>query len=155
MTEMITIRTMQPSEAPEVHQFVMALFERYLFPDYSEKRKQGVHEMITQEYLKIADESSFTWVAEQDAKIIGMVKTKRGNHVSMLFVKERYWRAGIGEKLLNAAIKEIITRNEKTTCVTLNSSKFAMKFYRRMGFVPTAEESAQTPMQLLLETNKS
>ena len=106
---------------------------------------------ITEKYLQIADDLSFTWVAELDAKIIGLVKIKRGNHVSLLFVRQSYWKNGIGKKLFDAAIKEIVSRDIQKTFITVNSSNFALKFYQRMGFFATAEQGFQTPMKLTLK----
>jgi ribosomal protein S18 acetylase RimI-like enzyme len=150
MIKGLSIRNMRREEAPEVLTFVLSIFEKYLFRDYPETLQANTYKLVTEEYLLASDESAFTWVAEIDSKIVGMVKTKRGNHISLLFVKEKYWRAGIGQFLLNAAIKEISSRIENVTCVTLNSSKFAMHFYENAGFKLASEERTLTPMKLVL-----
>ncbi len=148
MIEGLSVRNMRRWEASEVLQFVLSIFEKHLFPGYPETLWTNTYKLVTEEYLLVSNESAFAWVAEIDGKIVGMVKIKRGNHISLLFVKEEYWGTGIGRILLDAAIKEISSRIEPVTCVTLNSSTFALEFYKKAGFELVVEEKILTPMKL-------
>lgn len=76
------------------------------------------------------------WVAENETGIIGTASLRSQNHISLLFVDERYHRKGIGSGLISAMQQYAFEQNGKIT-LTVNSSPYGEKFYRKLGFTET------------------
>src|SRR5437016_1207025 len=76
------------------------------------------------------------WLAEQDSEIVGTVAFLRYGHcfswLSMMLVDPRARRAGIGSRLLEAALDALA----EESCVRLDATPAGEPLYRRYGFVP-------------------
>jgi ribosomal protein S18 acetylase RimI-like enzyme len=66
--------------------------------------------------------------------ILGLVVARKGNHISLLFVEPAVHRRGVGRRLFEAALADMRQREPRLHCVTLNSSEWALPFYRALGF---------------------
>lgn len=67
---------------------------------------------------------------------MGVLATrKQGNHLALFFVAGEYHRQGIGKKLF-ATVKSLATADT----ITVNSSPYAVKIYRKLGFSATDSE---------------
>jgi len=85
-----------------------------------------------------------SYVACADTEVAGYIAFKRGNHLSMLFVRPELQRQGLGRRLLAFGF-------ERFDVITVNSSESAVEFYRRLGFQVVGEPfvksgAALTPM---------
>ena len=58
------------------------------------------------------------------------------NLIAMLFVDPAFLRRGIGRKLLEAARQHTETMHPAVATIELNSTAYALPFYRALGFVP-------------------
>lgn len=66
----------------------------------------------------------------------GIIATRNnGNHIALFFVNSKYHRQGIGRKLF-----EVVVQNSTGEKITVNSSPYAVKVYKKLGFVPDSEE---------------
>lgn len=128
------------NEGKEAHSLILRLFERYIFPDYTEEGRHLVREYVNLERLLKSDLENFTLIAEADSKIVGVLKVKRSNHLSLLFVDELSQRKGIGRALLLSAIKECCSRLPNLETITVNSSRYALIFYKKIGFMEISKE---------------
>lgn len=95
------------------------------------------------------------WIAENEQEIIGTATMRSGNHISLLFVDERYHRKGIGSELVSAMQQYAFERNGKIT-LTVNASPYGEKFYHKLGFVDTdvhqkADGITYMPMTLVFK----
>ncbi|RGN40427.1 GNAT family N-acetyltransferase [Bacteroides oleiciplenus] len=62
--------------------------------------------------------------------LVGVLATKNeGEHISLFFIKKEYHRKGIGRKLFDALIGD-----DPVSGMTVNSSSYAVPFYRSLGF---------------------
>ncbi|MDR7193541.1 GNAT family N-acetyltransferase [Luteimonas terrae] len=68
-------------------------------------------------------------VFETDATVVGMIELKQGRHIAMLFVSPHAQRAGIGHRLIEAAL-----RHARTDPVTVSASLPSVPAYLRYGF---------------------
>jgi GNAT superfamily N-acetyltransferase len=87
--------------------------------------------------------------------IVGVIAVRNGSHVSLLFVDPSLHGRGIGRRLFAAALMEMRRRQPDLDCVTVNSSDFAIPFYRALGFEPSSEPffskgTKITPMRNIL-----
>jgi GNAT superfamily N-acetyltransferase len=156
---MTIIRTIKNHEGEVVRQLILSLFGSHIFSDYTEEGVRVIHDYVTNDSLIKADKSDFTLVAEESGTILGTIKIKRNSHVSMLFVNERFQGRGIGRRLLDAATQECRSREIELTCLTTNSSRFALPFFERFGFTRIGKERKVngvvfTPMKFTIPTCK-
>lgn len=152
------IRKIEEREGEATRDFILKLFKSHLFADYSEEGREIVAEYVSTESLVQTNKENFTFLAEISKKVVGVVKVKRGNHVSMLFVDEQFHGKGIGRRLLEYAKNECVSRQPELTELTANSSRFALPFFESRGFTPTGIENTTngivyTPMRLDLSTD--
>jgi GNAT superfamily N-acetyltransferase len=77
-------------------------------------------------------------VCRQGDSILGMAYVKEFWNFAALFVAPELHRRGIGRELVNSIIDVCRHRSPKGY-LQLNSSTYAAGFYRKMGFVQTAE----------------
>ncbi len=95
------------------------------------------------------------FVAVKGNSIIGLIGLKKNNHISLLFVDERYQREGVGKALIDYAREYILAEVGGISAVTVNASLFATEFYHKLGFTdlsrPVDSDGVTiTRMQLVL-----
>ncbi len=93
-------------------------------------------------------------VALDKGRVIGAATVRDGNHLSLLFVDERYHRQGVGRALMDTMCHYLKEESGWRT-MTLKSAPFAVGFYERLGFEATGPEEHYsgiqvTPMEKLL-----
>lgn len=71
-------------------------------------------------------------IAVWNGLVVGLISFKRGNHVSLLFVRKEFSRRGIGRELFLQCANHF---NE----VTVNAAEAAVGFYQKIGFTPTGD----------------
>jgi GNAT superfamily N-acetyltransferase len=71
---------------------------------------------------------------------VGFVLVSVPSVLAMLFVHPQYLRRGVGSELWEAARSHIEAEFPQTRTVELNSTRFALPFYLRAGFVPISAE---------------
>ena len=82
----------------------------------------------------LTDEKAYEhYVYEKNSKIVGYFALLNATHFVYLFVDENYHKQGIGKALLEYALKD-----KEYKEYSVNSSLYAVDFYEKLGFVPTA-----------------
>ncbi|WP_236146882.1 GNAT family N-acetyltransferase [Scytonema millei] len=71
-------------------------------------------------------------VATWNGIVVGFIAFRRGNHLSLLFVRREFARQGIGRELLARNSNDLDT-------ITVNSSDAAVGFYRKVGFIQSGD----------------
>jgi GNAT superfamily N-acetyltransferase len=157
----IQYRHIKRGEESAVAALVEAVFMAHVAPLYT---PEGV-----EEFLGYAEVSEFTrrlqrehviLVAETDAQIVGMIELREQRHISLLFVADAYQGRGIASEMLARAIQLCRRVNPDLRALTVHASPNAAPIYRRLGFVPSAEEQVvhgirYTPMTLVLASDAS
>lgn len=68
--------------------------------------------------------------------LIGIIGTKNaGSHISLFFIHPKFHRMSVGRQLFDFAYV-----NRLKTQITVNSSSYAVKFYKSLGFSKIADE---------------
>ena len=80
------------------------------------------------------------WGCYQNNALAGVIALRSGQHISLLFVRERFHRLGIARKLMDVAVDAVISEGPRIRAVTVNSSPYAVGFYKKVGFVPLGPE---------------
>ena len=97
------------------------------------------------------------YVAKDAGQIVGLITLREHNHISLVFVDERYQHTGIGRALIDCVMDYLCKRkvlpldNEEDKILdvlyeiepgdfcTVNSAPYACDFYKKLGFVPDGE----------------
>lgn len=92
------------------------------------------------------------FVAVAHGTIVGMITLRDSQHISLLFVDERYHRQGIGRALLTH-LTAYMAGEMGLHRVTVNASPYGVGFYHRLGFRDLRCEERRdgiiyTPMEL-------
>ncbi len=132
---------MTPGDAERIAALVLASFDEYIAPEYT---RQGVaefrHYVEPQALRQRVERDHFVLVAEVDGDLAGMIEMRDCNHVALLFVAKDFHRRGIAARLLERGLAEARARRPGVERVTINSSRYGVPAYERMGFRQTGPE---------------
>ena len=142
MSAEVRYRAMQAGEASAVSALILASFDEFIGPDYEgdegldEFRRFAAPEAI--EARAAADH--LVRVATVDGALAGMIEIREHNHVALLFVDKAYQRRGLARGLLESALADARAAAPDVERVTVNSSRFGVAAYERLGFRQTGPE---------------
>ena len=132
------------------------VFLKFEAKEYGREGTDSFAEFLTNtSLLKLFRAGKYVvYVAMIGDEIIGISSVRSGNHLSLLFVDERYHRQGIGGQLIKA-IQNYLLENTQYQTMTVNASPYGVPFYLNAGFKATGEETVldgiiYTPMELYL-----
>jgi GNAT superfamily N-acetyltransferase len=139
----ITYRAMRPGESASVSALVLAAFEQYIAPEYT---PQGIEEF--RKYAGAAEirerlaKGHFVLVASTDDGLAGMIEIRQNNHVALLFVAGAFHRQGVARALLDHGLATAREQDPDVERVTVNSTRYGVPAYQRLGFRQTGPERA-------------
>ena len=146
---MIEIKQLLNNEKDEALLFVKRVFIESEDDSYSE---QGIETFCNFVDNKKITKSFKVYGAFEDNVLKGIIATDSPKkHICLFFVDKVSQGKGIGKKLMSF----IIDDNENSF-ITVNSSRYAVSIYEKIGFIKTEEEKEQdglkfTPMKLVLK----
>lgn len=140
----VTVRRLSEAELPVALELCWAVFCQFEAPEYTQ---EGVKEFQSALQDGERNRQMDFYGAFDKTKLVGALAVRAPQHIGYFFVKPEYHRRGIGRKLF-----ETMQGNYETPIFTVNSSPYAVEFYRRLGFVPTDGEQVTngiryTPMR--------
>ena len=160
MTTLFTIRPLREGEEIQVCNLVARSFNEFIAPGFSEEGVQEFFKYANPRALKKRMESDyFAMVAEFQGEITGIIELRENNHISMLYVHKAFHRKGVAKELVRLALEEVSSNNENIEEITVNSSRYAVPFYERLGFIQYESEKSiygviHIPMVLTLSKTK-
>lgn len=151
-TNNLTIKIKKFKNTKKLNELKKLIFETFVEFEGVDYSKDGIVKFIREVLIddKFLSKRN-VFVCECDKKIVGMIATnKKYNKIILLFVDKNYFKNGIGTKLFEK-IKSSCT--EKIMFV--DSSPYAVNFYKKLGFVKIKDEVnvngfRYTPMNLEL-----
>lgn len=146
---MIEVKQLLNNEKDEALLFAKKVYIECKDESYSE---QGIGT-----FCKFVDNKEITksfkvYGAFEDNDLKGIIATdRRKRHISLFFVDKVSQGKGIGKKLMS-----IVIDDNENSFITVNSSRYAVPIYKKIGFIKTEEEKEQdglkfTPMKLILK----
>ena len=154
----ISYRLMKPDDADAVSALVLSSFEEYIASEYTPLGLEEFRKYASAEALKErAIQDHFTVVASTADGLAGMLEMRQNNHVALLFVDKPFHRKGVAHALLDYALGEARHHEPDAERVTVNSSRYGVPAYEKLGFRQTGPERAVNgiafiPMAMRLET---
>ena len=146
---MIEIRQLLNKEKDEALLFVKKVYIESKDESYSEK---GIETFCNFVDNKEITKSFKVYGAFENDILKGLIATdSQKRHICLFFVDKVSQGKGIGKKLMS-----IIIDDNENSFITVNSSRYAVPIYEKIGFVKTEEEKEQdglkfTPMKLILK----
>lgn len=130
MPSSIKIRKAISADAPAISKLMIPLVTEFVSYEYTEQGTAVMLTSMTPEVICSNFDQAFEYfVAEENNKIVGVLGIKQGNHLFHCFVDKNHHRKHLGKKLWQHWFADA-----KPERVTVNSSRFAIKFYQSLGF---------------------
>ena len=146
---MLEVRELLNNEKDEALLFAKRVYIESEDDSYSE---QGIETFCSFVDNKEITKSFKIYGAFGDNILKGIIATDRKKkHISLFFVDKVSQVKGIGKKLMS-----IVIDDNENSFITVNSSRYAVPIYKKIGFIKTEEEKEQdglkfTPMKLILK----
>ena len=146
---MIEIKQLLNNEKAEALLFAKRVFIESEDESYSEQGIETFYNFINNKEIT---KSFKVYGAFEDKTLKGLIAAdSQKRHICLFFVDKVSQGKGIGKKLMSF----IIDDNENSF-ITVNSSRYAVSIYEKIGFIKTEEEKEQdglkfTPMKLVLK----
>lgn len=155
ITDKFEYRSAHPDEWQDAMGLAWRVFLKYVAPGYSEEGINSFRDFLTDnELYHMFTAGSYRLFGTFDAgRMIGMITLRGGQHISLLFVDEKYQRRGIGASLIQVAGQYACGKAGGR--LTVNAAPDAVGFYHRVGFLDTdteriAEGIRYVPMEFFL-----
>ena len=148
---MIEIRQLLNNKKDEALLFAKKVYIESKDESYSE---QGIETFCNFVNNKEITKSFKVYGAFEDNVLKGLIATdSQKRHICLFFVDKSSQGKGIGKELMR-----VVVNNNENSYITVNSSRYAVPIYEKLGFVKMVEEKEQdglkfTPMKLILKFN--
>ena len=146
---MIEVKQLFNNEKDEALLFTKKVCIECKDDSYSE---QGIETFCNFVNNKKITKSFKVYGAFEDNVLKGIIATdRRKRHISLFFVDKVSQGKGIGKELMN-----IVVNNNENSYITVNSSRYGVPIYEKLGFIKIEDEKEQdglkfTPMKLVLK----
>ena len=148
---MIEIKQLFNNEKDEALLFVKRVYIESKDESYSE---QGIETFCNFVNNKEITKSFKVYGAFENNILKGIIATdRRKRHINLYFVDKVSQGKGIGKELM-----KIVVKDNENSYITVNSSRYGVPIYEKLGFVKIEDEKEQdglkfTPMKLILKFN--
>jgi len=153
---LVVIRRATVEDWDDAMELAFRVFLKYEAEEYGEEGIKNFAQFITDEDLKkmFLQGKYLLFVAVINDKLVGLISLRSGNHISLLFVDEKYHRKGIGTRLVKH-LQEYMLQNTVQHKLTVFASPYGVPFYHKTGFTDTGKETHKdgiiyTPMEFYL-----
>jgi GNAT superfamily N-acetyltransferase len=147
------IRLATAEDATAISELICSLSAKYITNHFSADGACNLLASLQPSAIQGYLESGYRYhLAETDGVLVGVVGTRNNKHLHHLFVAELYQRQGLATALWRVARQMCIMAGNPGE-FTVNSSRFALPFYKKLGFVEVGPEENRegvvfTPMKL-------
>ena len=148
---MMEIKQLLNNEKDEALLFAKKVYIECKDDSYSE---QGIETFCNFVNNKKITKSFKVYGAFENDILKGLIATDRQKrHICLFFVDKSSQDKGIGKELMR-----VVINNNENSYITVNSSRYGVPIYEKLGFTKTEEEKEQeglkfTPMKLILKFN--
>ena len=134
-------RLMAEDDAGKVHELTKKVFDRFVAQTFEQKGIEEFYEIINPEsILRRRGENHFALISEVDKDIVGIIEIKTNDHISLLFVDEKFQNKAIARSLIKKSIDLCLENKPDLTEISVNSSPNAVRIYEKLGFRQSGPE---------------
>ena len=136
MNHNIVFREPHSAEEDIVCKIVIDSFNEFIAPGYSSEGISEFNNYVQADVLrKRLRNGSYSFVAIDKDRIVGVIEVRDINHISLLFVKNEYHKMGIARKLVELALDRAKLLKPSINVIEVNSSPYGAKIYEHIGFI--------------------
>jgi GNAT superfamily N-acetyltransferase len=122
-------------DAARISELIRPLAERYIAHEFSPEGAANLLASMETEAICGYFESGYEYhVAEEEGELVGVVGVRDNSHLYHLFVADESRGRGVARRLWQVA-RDACRRAGSAGEFTVNSSRFAVGMYRKLGFV--------------------
>jgi GNAT superfamily N-acetyltransferase len=137
----LLIRALQPSDVEAASALVHRSFMELAAADWEPQARQVfLTESSPQSLSKGLASAAYAAAAFSGDQLAGVIGMPSPSLLSLLFVHPSRLRRGIGRALWEGARSHIETSFPEVKTIEVNSTPFALPFYRSIGFMPISAE---------------
>ena len=141
MSSPVAYRPMEPADAEAVSRLIVESFTEFIGPEYTEEgRAEFLRHVEPGALVERMRSNHLLLVAMAGERPAGVIELRDNDHVSLLFVDTRHQRHGVARGLLERALAIARPAKPGLERVTVNSSRFGVPAYERLGFRQTGPE---------------
>jgi len=132
------IRTLRKSDIEPAIKLFTKSYDEFLAPSFTKQgRKFFEKDLVKRLREKLSRKNAVYYVALIGSRLIGVVgggfRAKKA-YVDSLAVDTRYHKKGVGRKLMDKAERAFYKKTKK---LRINSSTYAVYFYKKLGYKKT------------------
>ncbi len=127
------IRPIRPESEPACFPLIRKTFLTFEAPEYPPEGITAFEDFLNDSETIARLDFLGAYESEVLIGVIGWSASQ--NHICLFFVDEQFQRRGVGKKLWGS-----LQQNFPNTSITVNSSPYAVPFYRHLGFLETSSE---------------
>lgn len=137
----------EASDAAAISSLAIETCERFIFQNTSEEGRETLRQLYRSSNVKqrIRANDRFVLLFIGEALVGAAAMRSDDNHVYLFFVAGHLHGQGLGRKLMDALVADL----GETGYVTLNSSTYAIDFYKHLGFEATGPVSSAKGVEFL------
>ena len=129
----IKIRRFKKSDAEAINRLLMRVFSKYNAKEVSQKGMEFFRDKYSKKNIQdMWGKNDYVLVVEKDTRLIGIGRAKKDGWISHLYIIGNHMRKGVGQALMKKMESWFRRNNIKYS--KLNSSLFALEFYKRLGY---------------------
>lgn len=144
MSDTLTIRCATSEDADAISALALSLSRYFLAdPDRPGDAAAFLGRLASAAIAETLADARYRYhVALAEGVLAGVVGVRDGSHLYHLFVAEPFHGRGIAARLWDVASRDARARGNRGR-FTVNSSRFAVPVYERLGFVATGPEQVE------------
>ena len=132
---------MEPADAEAVSRLILDSFIEFIAGEYSDDGRAEFTRHVQPDALVARSRlNHLVLVAMAGERPAGVIELRDNDHVSLLFVDSRFQRHGLARALLMRALSVARPAKPGLERVTVNSSRFGVPIYEKLGFRQTGPE---------------
>lgn len=137
---MSRIRRAAESDFLKMSRNSILTYERFVFKDYDELGTRLAYDYLRSEQFEKRLSDAYDWLIIEDEqnRMAGFCEIRGLSHISVFVIFDEFSGRGYGKQLLKEVCSKI--KEGGSEGATLKSSRYAFEFYKKFGFVDTAEE---------------
>ena len=141
MPREVVYRLMERADVESVSRLILDSFTEFIADEYSDEGRAEFSRYIQPAAIvERTNANHFVLLAVEAHKVVAAIEIRGNDHVALMFVDVKFQRRGIARELLQRAIALARPAKPALDRVTVNSSRFGVAFYEKLGFRQTGPE---------------
>ena len=138
----LLLKEMEAKEVEKISILVKTVFEEFVAPNFSDEGINNFLAYISPEAIlhRENEGKNFLIIAKEAEQIVGIIEMRDYYHICLFFVDKNNHNNGIAKKLLAMAIKKCKEVKPDLDKIEVNSSRYGVPIYQKLGFTQIGEE---------------